>query len=179
MGWIDIVLGILLMLNIVTGFKNGFFEEVGTFAGLIAGICAGIAFKEETALFLLKHTSTSAQWVNVTGFFLPFLIVFLLFVVLAKVFSHFFKAISMGWLNRLAGGVFCFFKGALILSVLLNLYEMVDRGRSFIGPERAESSLLYEPLLRVAPGIFPSLKDMFHYKEDNELEKADSRTIKV
>jgi len=179
MGWIDIILGILLILNIFTGFKNGFFEEVGTFAGLIAGICAGIALKEETAVFLLNHTSSTAPWVNVTGFCIPFLLVFLFFVIMAKVFSHFFKAISMGWLNRMAGGAFCFLKGALILSVILNLYQMVDRDRSFIGAERAESSLLYEPLVKIAPSIFPSLKGLFHFNKDGEHEKAESQSIKV
>jgi len=179
MGWIDLVIGILLILNIVSGLKNGFFEEIGTFAGLIAGICAGIALKDEVALFLLNHTSTSAPWVNITGFLLPFLLVFLFFVILAKVFSHFFKAISMGWVNRIAGGVFCFFKGALILSVLLNLYEMVDKDRSIIGLERTESSLLYKPIVKVAPIIFPSLKVMFFHMEDKEHDWTESRTTKV
>lgn len=178
MGWIDLIIVIVLALNVVSGIKNGFFEEVGTFAGLIVGILAGIALKEEVAQFLLNHTSTSVAWVNISGFLIPFLLVFLFFVIMAKVFSHFFKAISMGWLNRTAGGVFCLFKGVLILSVMLNLYEMVDKDRSLIGPERAERSILYEPVLKVAPKLFPTLKNMF-YKKDHDNESEGSRTINV
>jgi membrane protein required for colicin V production len=174
MGWIDIILGILLILNIIDGYKNGFFEEIGTFAGLIAGICAGIALKGQIAVFFINHSSSSAPWANILGFLVPFLLVFLFFVIMAKVMSHFFKAISMGWLNRMAGGLFCMLKGALILSLVLNLYQIVDRDRSIIGAQRAESSLLYEPIVRFAPKVFPSLRGMFHYKDYDKEKKPQT-----
>lgn len=179
MGWIDVVFGILLILNILSGIKNGFFEEIGTFAGLIAGICAGISLREETAQFLLNFSSISLISLKVMSFFLPFILVFLFFVIMAKVLSHFFKAISMGWVNRSAGGLFCLFKGVLILSLIINLYEMVDRDRSFIGHDKIESSLLYKPIEKFAPGIFPSLKKSLIIKKHDADEKSGNQKIVV
>lgn len=178
MNWIDFLIFIILIINILSGLKNGFFEEVGAFAGLIAGIIAGITLKNVAIDYLLEHTMISPVWINLWGFLLPFLLVFLLFIIFAKVASQFFKVISMSWLNRIAGSVFCLFKGLLILSVVLNLYEMVDRDRSLVGDDKIQESLLYEPVSEVAPAIFPALKNMY-LNGEKRLHDKESKTINL
>jgi len=178
MNWIDLLIFIILIINILSGLKNGFFEEIGAFAGLIAGIIAGITLKNVAINFLMEHTMISPVWINLWGFMLPFLFVFLLFVILAKVASQFFKVISMSWLNRIAGSVFCLFKGLLILSVMINLYELVDKDRSLVGNDKIQESLLYQPVAELAPAIFPTLKNM--YKDgEKHIHVKESKTINV
>ncbi|HBL71771.1 MAG TPA: hypothetical protein DD409_02105 [Bacteroidales bacterium] len=174
MGWLDVVLGILLALNIFSGFKHGFFEEVAGFAGLIAGLFVALAIDDEVSCLLATQLGVGHTWSSILGFFLPFIAVILVFLAGAKLFTHFFKALSLGWLNRLAGAAFSLLKGLLILSILLNLYERVDEDKSLLGSQIARSSL-YEPVRRVAPSIFPAFRAINN--RDSHEDAVSTKTV--
>lgn len=174
MGWLDVVLGLLLALNLFSGFRNGFFEEVAGLAGLIAGLFVALSVKDQVAHLLCTHLGAGHGWSEILGFILPFAAVILVFLLGAKLFTHFFKALSLGWLNRLAGAAFSLFKGLLILSILLNLYERVDEDKSLLGPQIARSNL-YEPIRRAAPRLFPSFQAINH--RDCATEPVSDKTV--
>lgn len=171
MGWLDIVLGILLALNIISGYKKGFFEEVGGLVGLIAGLFAAMALDDLVSQFLMNAFSCGVVLANVLGFLIPFLMVFMLFVILSKVFSHFFKILSLGWMNHLAGALFSFVKGVFILSIILNIYEWADKDRSLVGQERIESSRLYKPIQKVVPDLVPIFREKADKLKDATLKE--------
>jgi membrane protein required for colicin V production len=164
MGWLDVVLGLLLALNLLSGFRQGFFEEVAGFAGLIAGLFVALAVNDQVACLMATRFGAGPAWSYILGFLLPFTATILVFLWGAKLFTHFFKTLSLGWLNRLAGAAFSFLKGLLILSIVLNLYERVDDDKSLLGAQIARSKL-YQPVRRVAPGLFPAFKAITHRDE--------------
>lgn len=82
--------------------------------------------------------------------------------------------LSMNWLNRLAGGGIALLKNLILLSILLNIYEIVDSDRSLIGPERVEQSQLYTPVLNAVPALFPPFPDV-----SLQLESEDSTEPKL
>lgn len=161
MGWLDVVLGLLLALTIISGYRHGFFEEVAGFAGLIAGLFVALALDNQVANLLVTRFGTQPVLSHILGFLLPFTIVMVVFQLSAKLFTHFFKTLSLGWLNGLAGAAFSLFKGLLILSILLNIYERADEDKSLLGTQIARSTL-YEPVRRVAPGLFPAFRAITH-----------------
>ncbi|MDP4277478.1 MAG: CvpA family protein [Bacteroidota bacterium] len=154
--WLDIFLGLILLLSLLDGYKNGFFREVGGLAGLIVGFFVASALNHVIAGHLIVAHSWHVATANMFGFLIPFLAVIVLFVFLSKVFSQLFSMLALGWMNRLAGAFFCFLKGAFILSIMLNLYQLADKDSSLIGKERIERSTFYKPLVKVAPSLFPS-----------------------
>ncbi len=67
------------------------------------------------------------------------------------------KAVSLGFLNRLAGLAFGVIKGALILSILLVIFNKVDEDVHIISESTKADSRLFDPIKNFAPGIFPFL----------------------
>lgn len=168
---IDVFIGLLLAYEIIRGLKRGFVAEVGSIVALIVAFYTASAMRGSMARLLSPVCFDSPVWSSAVGFLFTFLVVYLLIVILAKIFEGFLGIIALGGINRLAGGLFCLFKGALILSIVLNLYETIDSDRSFIGVKRIESSIFYKPVKKVAPTLFP------HYgsaKSDQISEKPDS-----
>jgi len=168
---IDVFIGLLLVYEIFRGFKRGFVAEAGSIVGLVVAFYVASAMRGGMAHFLSPVCFNSERWSSAIGFLFIFLVVYLLILILAKIFEGVIGVIALGGVNRLAGGLFCLFKGVLIFSIVLNLYETIDSDRSFIGAKHIESSLLYKPVLKVAPSLFPYFKTVH---PNQKPEKIDS-----
>ncbi|HET9570491.1 MAG TPA: CvpA family protein [Bacteroidales bacterium] len=176
MVWIDVVIGLLLILDLLKGVKRGFVSEAGTIIGILAGFFLASSLGNTTAHFLLPICGHSPQWSGVLGFLMTFLIVLVLILILSKVFESFLKALSLGWMNKLAGGFFCFLRGILVLSIVLNLYQAVDKDCSLIGKEKVKASVFYKPIRNFASSIFPTVR-LFKHPEDPL--KVDNKQMEV
>jgi len=176
MVWIDAVIGLLLLLDLLKGIKNGLASEAGTILGILAGFVVATSFGTIMARFLLPFCGGSPQWSGVLGFLVCFLVVFLLILILSKIFEGFLNALALGWMNKLAGGFFCFLRGVLVLSIVLNLYQAVDKDCSLIGKEKAKASVFYKPIRNFASALFPSFW-LFNHPEDPL--KEDKKQMEV
>lgn len=160
MEWIDIIIGLFLAYEVFRGLKRGFLTEIALIAGLVVAFYAATAFYGTMAHFLSPVFPNAPRWAAVSGFLITFLAIYLFVLIVAKLFQHVLDVMALGGINRLAGGVFCFLKGLLMLSILLNLYEAVDGDRSFLGAKNVESSVFYKPVLKIAPSVFPLFKSI-------------------
>jgi len=176
---IDIFIGFVLLFEIFKGLKKGFLVEAGSILGIIIGLYAAFAFGVPMSNFIGLFFSVSERWLSVLGFFFAFLVVFSIIVILAKIFEGIMSAVALGWVNRFAGGLFCFFKGVLVLSIFLNLYEAIDEDRSFIGADYIETSKFYKPVLKVAPKLFPSFKSIIGFYEKEKPGQNEAHKILV
>ncbi|MEK9958713.1 MAG: CvpA family protein, partial [Flavobacteriaceae bacterium] len=64
----------------------------------------------------------------------------------AQAVTKVLKIVALGWLNRLAGGLFGVLKWSLILSALLIVLEQINGVVTVVSPEVIQQSVLY-PLL--------------------------------
>lgn len=157
---IDFIIGLLLLLEIINGYRCGFLAEIGSIIGLISGFLIASSFLIPMTHFFSEINPKAGPWCSVVAFLFTFLLVYLVITILAKIFEGFLGFIALGWLNRLAGGLFCMLKGVFVLSIFLNLCGVVDKGHHFIGVKHIESSVFYEPVLNFAPLFFPSFKSI-------------------
>ena len=67
------------------------------------------------------------------------------------------KAVALGFVNRLAGLAFAVLRTAFLISIVLVILNSIDRRAPFIPEQHKENSLLYRPLSRLAPAVFPYL----------------------
>jgi len=176
---IDVFIGLLLLYEVFRGLRRGFVSEAGSIIGIILGFYAASALRGSMAQFLSPICLGSERWSSVIGFLFTFLVVFLLIVILAKIFEGFLGVFALGGVNRLAGGAFCLLKGALVLSIFFNLYEIIDKDRSFVGVKHIESSVFYKPLLKVAPTLFPSFGSDKSHQHPETPDSNDSHKINV
>ncbi len=112
MNWIDLIIVVILIIAIVRGFTDGLVREVAALAALIFGIWGAIKFSSFTAGKLYEWFDMSGQYVGIVSFLITFGVIVIVIHFIGIVADKIIDAASIGFLNRLLGMVFGFFKSA-------------------------------------------------------------------
>lgn len=173
MNYIDIVLGLILLLAAIQGFRKGFIVELASLAALILGIWGAIKFSDWTAGYISRTFNYHSTFLGTLAFLVTFIGIVILIHILGKVLDKTVKAIALGFLNRLAGVIFGLLKIAVILSILLLLFDPVDENVHILPAQQKAESKLYSPMKQVVPTLFPFIKLWSAEKKD---KPADQKT---
>lgn len=165
MGVIDIVLGALILFGLVRGFMKGLFVEVASLVALVAGVYGAIHFSNFAAEFLQTKTEWNEKTINITAFAITFVVIVLAIAFAGKALTKLANFAALGILNKLLGGVFGALKIALILSVVLNIFDKFNNTVTLLDEDTKENSVLYKPVKSLVPMIFPNL---LQPKKDSE-----------
>jgi membrane protein required for colicin V production len=155
MSVIDIVLLGFLLLGLVRGFLKGFFVEVASLVALIAGIYGAIHFSYYAAEMLMEKVDWDEKTINVVAFVITFIVIVLVIALAGKALTKLADFAALGIVNKLLGALFGVLKMALILSVLLNVFDKLNTTITFLDEEHTENAVLYKPVKSVVPLIFP------------------------
>lgn len=176
MNYIDLVLGILLIIAAIQGFRKGFIIELASLAALILGIWGGIKFSDFTASLITKHTGYHSDHLSTIAFIITFIIIIILVHTMGKMLDTVVKAVFLGFLNRLAGIIFGVLKSAVILSIFLLLFDSVDENVHLLPFKQKTDSKLYVPMKQLVPTLFPFIK-LWNVDDTNKEEpKAEPKT---
>ena len=157
MSVIDIVLGALILFGLVRGFMKGLFVEVASLIALVAGVYGAIHFSNFTAEFLQTRTDWNEKTINITAFAITFVIIVLAIGLAGKALTKLADFAALGIINKLAGGVFGALKIALILSVVLNVFDKLNNTITLLDGDTKQDSELYKPVKSLVPMIFPNI----------------------
>jgi membrane protein required for colicin V production len=157
MNTIDIIIGIILLVGAVNGFMKGLFVEVTTLVGLVLGIYGAIHFSYFLSDFLKSSVTWDESMIQLVSFAGTFLIILIALVLLGKAMTKIAETLALGFFNKIIGGIFGFLKYALILSIVLLVYDEVNASLRFVEKEKTKSSILYEPVKNLAPYLFPNI----------------------
>ena len=170
MSVIDIVLAALILFGIVRGFIKGLFVEVASIVALVAGVYGAIHFSNFAAEFLSEKVDWDEKTINITAFAITFFIIVLAIALAGKALTKLANLAALGLLNRLLGAVFGGLKYALILSVLLIIFDKVNNTASYMEDDELEESVLYQPVKSLIPLILPSIIETHEEESSSESE---------
>jgi membrane protein required for colicin V production len=156
MNYFDVIAGIILILAIIKGFKNGLIIELASLAALVLGIFGAIQFSSITESYLIDYIDSS--YIGVAAFIITFILIVVGVHLIAKAVDKLAKAVALGMVIRVLGAVFSLLKYAFIISVVIAIIGSFERMYTLIPEEQKESSHLYEPLQSIAPSVFPYLQ---------------------
>ena len=156
MSYIDIFLGVLLGYGIFKGIKNGLIVEFASLVSFFVGIYIAVKFSSVVGSFIGDSKSS-----KVLAFVVTFILVLVGVHLLAKVFSKIASALFLGLINTIGGGIFGGLKTALILGVILSLFQKVNINDTIISKETQESSLFFNPILKTSEFMLPVLSEWF------------------
>ncbi len=159
MNYIDIIIAIPLLWGLYKGFTKGIILEAATLIALGLAIWGAVKFHDFVTVWMRESLNWTSKYMPVISFALIFIGVLVLVFAIAKLLEKIIKAVALGFLNKLAGGVFGILKFGLILSVIIFLLNAIEKNYSFIPPDVKNKSVLYEPVGKIAPLIIPGLKD--------------------
>ena len=177
MNYFDIIIIIPLIWGAYKGFKKGFIIEIASFIALGLGVWGGIKFSAISAKYLSEAFDISEKIMPLISFAVTFILIVIVVFMLAKMLQKIICMIALGFINKAAGSLFGMLKFGLIMSVIINFTNIINNQISFIDPEMKSSSVLFEPIGKVAQIIITGLKDISinGIVENSVMEEAASR----
>jgi membrane protein required for colicin V production len=116
----DVVIGIILIVGVASGIARGFVRGILGLVGLVLGIMLAVAYYDWLAANALSFLP-GEHVPEVLSFLLIFLVVVLSIGALARVLAHVLKLSTLGWLDRLAGGLLGLLTASIFASAVLFL----------------------------------------------------------
>jgi membrane protein required for colicin V production len=161
MSIIDIVLLVFMLWGAIKGYTDGFVVQSLTLVALALGIWAGVVFSDVLAGFIASHFSIKGKLLPAFSFAIIFLFILIAMHFLSKLLTRFLSKVMLGTLNHIGGVLFGIVKMAFILSIVIVLLQKLNLTQSIFEPAQIEGSKLYQPVSKIAPGIYPHL----HFEE--------------
>lgn len=168
----DIIIAALLLFGFVRGLMKGLFVEVASLIALLAGVYGAIHFSYFIGDWLKNSVSWDEKYITLTAFACTFVVIIIVISILGKILTKIANFASLGILNKILGGVFGALKIGLILSVVFIFFGKINNTIPFVKEENLKASILYQPVKKIAPTLFPSI-----IKDDENSEESDSTSF--
>lgn len=157
MNWLDITLICLIGIALVKGLFDGVVKQV---ISLIAVVIA-LLFTGKAAAWLHPYLE-KLDWfhgatLTVAGYALGFFGILAVCMVAAVLLHKLIDVTPLGILNHLFGGVFGAVVMVLLLSLLLNLWDLADPKAAILSRQTRKESQFYTGIKAVVPALFPYL----------------------
>lgn len=168
MGILDILFLILLAGAVVIGYKKGAIKQLGSAAGIAAGIIA-CRTAGEWAAGIVAHltgaddpaaSSMSIYSAKVLGYGALFGIVWLGVWLIAGFLRKATHAIMLGTLDRVAGSVFLTLKWFMVVSLMLNLWKVISPDSGIFTSSRLAGGEVLRWVMEMTPWILGALRGM-------------------
>jgi len=158
MNKLDIILLSPIAIGFVFGLFKGLIKEITSLAAIVLGIYGAKLLAPFVSGILVNSFHFSAKTALPVSYLLLFIGIAIGLLILAKSLEKIFESMSLGGLNKLFGGIFGALKYALIVSVLLIVFNAIDSRFSIVSKETKENSVVYKPLLKLAPTLWDEAK---------------------
>lgn len=151
---LDIILLSFIAIGIAVGLCRGFFKElVGTVGLLIAILVANVVAPMGKGYIVGYVGDDTAAVVLV--WIIVFIILMLAMHGIAYLLGKLMKAVSLGWLNRLAGGLFAGLKYFMIAALIVCVCNILcNKFDGFVLKPYMEESQMVPFILRISEMIW-------------------------
>ncbi len=164
MSFLDVIILIPIIWGAYKGFSKGLISELSTLVALLLGVWGAIHFAGFISDILINSFNMSDKYLPVISFALTFILIVIAVHFVAKLLTKLIKAVSLNFINKLAGMAFGILKFGLIISIVIVIIDKIDSDINFISQKTKNESLLYKPVEKIAKTIFPSLNDFNNKK---------------
>ena len=173
MNYLDIIIAVPLLYGLIKGFSNGLIKEVTALVALLAGVYVAINFSLYLEPKVADVLDGYKQFVSIIAFAILFLVSFLCVKAIGFLVDKLTKALALGIISRLLGGIFGLLKIVVIFSFLL----FVITDYNLVNKKTKDDSVLYKPLSDIAAIITPQLKkpQLILDKIDKSVEKTKEK----
>ncbi len=156
MNYLDIIIGILLLIAFIMGYRQGFIRQFFGLLALLLGVFCAYKFSHFAAHYIAQWTQASEAVVNAVAFAVTFIAV-LVGVNFVGIFADkIITMVALGWLNKMLGIIMALAKEVLILGVIIVILDMFH----IVPKAHVEKSFLYQPLENIGTTVFPYLKKL-------------------
>ena len=144
---LDWIIAITLAVSTVTAFMSGLVRSLFSLAGLFVGVLVAAWYAPRLAEYFRGDINPFAL-ARAVAFVLILIVVYVAAALLGRLLRGAFKAVGLGFLDRLGGAAFGFIRGTLLLAAII-----LPFGAFLQHFEAARTSVLMPYLLQASHGI--------------------------
>lgn len=160
MNTLDIVILVLFIPGIVRGMSKGFIEQAITLIGIVLSAYLAFKFSGLACNWLKNYLTVSETVLQVLGFAVVLVAVLLIVMFVAKLVTAAVEKASLGWLNKVLGLAFSIAVSALVIGLLIIMFDTVNVKFGLVKSPVLQESLLYGALKDFGYFVFPYLKGL-------------------
>ena len=168
LGVLDWIIIVIVAVGAILGFMKGAIKQVATIVGLVVGLLLARALFSQLGERLAVELGTTVSVAQVIAFFMIWILVPVVFLLLASMFTRALEVVRLGIVNRLLGALLGALKYAFIVSLAVSFLEYIDSKNELINRTVKQSSLLYYPVMELSGLFIPTLKNV-----TNEIIQTD------
>lgn len=162
MGTLDIILLICFIPAIVRGIQKGFVEQLVALVAIILGAWLAFKFSSPASAWLSTMVTIDPKLLGILSFLLIVTVTILLLQLLGGLIVKMLKMADLNFINRMLGVVFAILKAALVIGLLIVLFESLNSKIALVSPETLDASPVYCALRTVAQKVFPFLESLWN-----------------
>ena len=162
MSWLDILILLPLLVGLVIGIKRGLIIELTNLISIIAGVVCARLLSAPVAAWIAQQFTWPEAVCSVVAYTLLFLVSTILLYLLGKLLTKLFKAVKLGWLNRLLGGVFGLAKYAIIVLFVVLCVHQLDTQFQFLQEDLKEESVVYKAVIPLSENTWYTMKEQIN-----------------
>lgn len=157
---IDIIILICFLPAVWVGIRKGLMSQLLGIIALILSIWASFKFNAPVTEWLSGKITLDANALKIISFAVIFVAIFVATRLLCFLLEKVLKLAMLGWLNKLLGVVFALLKYALVIGLLIIIFNTVNTHFSLVDEDKLEGAVVYQTIKGAAYTVFPYLKEM-------------------
>lgn len=122
--YLDIIIGVVMVLSLIFGLKNGFIVEfISTF-----GVIINFVITQKVTPFVLGYIEKYLGSNYTVAYIITFILVFIGFSILIHILNVILKKQKVFFISRIFGGVLSLIKGIIISALILLIFNVTAEG---------------------------------------------------
>ena len=172
MSWLDIIILLPLLIGLVRGLMKGLIVEIFSIAAILLGFFGAKFWSAGFAAWLIKQFEWNETAAIVIAYAILFAGIALTLNIAARLLSKLFQKIALGWLNRLAGGLFGVAKWGIVIMALVFCINQLDKHFQILKPELKEKSVVYTHITPLVEKACTEIIDQVQQKTANGKQQS-------
>jgi len=169
----DLVIILIMLLFVISGFNSGFIKKIIGIACLVIALLVGIKFSSDLSEMLFEPIGFSGR----IGFVSAFIIIVVgITLTQSLVYNLLIKKMVDKMWNKVLGAVMGVFEGGLTISIALILMSIY---LNIPAEETKGNSQLYKPFKNFAPMVFDQVNTLLPESEDFYMQMMNYATDKI
>ena len=169
MNLVDVFIGVILLLGFYNGFRKGLIVELTSLLGLILGIFGAYYISKYHGLYIGQWLDWKDEYLRITTFLVSFILIIIVVSLIGKGITKLMDLVALGTINQILGGVFGLLKFAVLISVLLLLFNVINSEVKVVQQKTLDESLTYPILNGLSETVWTKLIDMS--QENNMIDR--------
>lgn len=154
---VDVLVLIVLLYGLYRGVVKGFFVALASLLSFLIGLICALKFSNSLKTVLFERLNWDSRAIAVIAFVLIFIVAVVLVRLIGKWATEAFKALSLGIIVRVLGGVFEVVRMAIVVALMFALFDMVNIDYSLVSKEILQDSYSYPMYQWVSLHLFPRM----------------------